>query len=71
MGSRAIEKIAVADPTQKLKTLQLKVNSAIENSGKNWRSTWNRQNKISTIQIDLPTEGYAGQSAVLEFTSQK
>jgi chondroitin AC lyase len=71
MGVNSIERIAVSDPTQKLKSLQLTVNTPIENSGKNWRSTWNSQSKWSTIQVDLPTEGYAGQSAVLEFAARR
>jgi chondroitin AC lyase len=71
MGVNSIERIAVSDPTQKLKSLQLKVTAPIENSGKNWKSTWNSESKISTIQVDLPTEGYAGQSAVLEFAAKR
>ncbi|MCW3080169.1 polysaccharide lyase family 8 super-sandwich domain-containing protein [Segetibacter sp.] len=71
MGTNSIERIAVSDPTAKLATLQLKVTTPIENSGKNWRSTWNSQSKVSTIVIDLPTEGYAGQSAVLEFAARR
>lgn len=71
MGSISIERIAVADPTQKLKSLQLKVTTPIEASGTNWRSAWNSQSKLSTIQVDLPTEGYAGQSAVLQFSAKR
>jgi len=71
MGVNSIERMAVSDPTQKLKSLQLKVTLPIEASGTNWRSGYNSQSKVSTIQIDLPTEGYAGQSAVLEFAARR
>ncbi|MCW3106188.1 MAG: chondroitin lyase, partial [Segetibacter sp.] len=70
MANNAIEKIAVSDPTQKLKSLQLKVTAPIQASGNNWKSGWNKERKVSTIQVDLPTEGYAGQSVVLQITGK-
>ncbi|MEJ7674432.1 MAG: polysaccharide lyase family 8 super-sandwich domain-containing protein [Chitinophagaceae bacterium] len=70
MGSKGIEKIAVSDPTQKLKSLQLKVTAPIQASGNNWRSNWSNEGKASTIQVDLPTEGYAGQSVVMQLTGK-
>ncbi|MBA4139384.1 MAG: chondroitin lyase [Segetibacter sp.] len=68
MGSKGIEKIAVSDPTQKLKSLQLKVNVPVEASGNNWKSDWNKESKVTTIHVDLPTEGYAGQSVLMQLT---
>ena len=71
MGVNSIERLAVADPTEKLKTLQFRVTAPIENSGKNWKSSWNSQTKESTIEVDLPTEGYAGQSVVIDFSAKR
>ncbi|HSU52214.1 MAG TPA: polysaccharide lyase family 8 super-sandwich domain-containing protein, partial [Segetibacter sp.] len=71
MGVNSIERLAVADPTEKLKTLQFRVTAPIENSGKNWKSSWNSQTKESTIEVDLPTEGYAGQSVVVDFSAKR
>ena len=70
-GVNSIERLAVADPTEKLKTLQFRVTAPIENSGKNWNSSWNSQTKESTIEVDLPTEGYAGQSVVVDFSAKR
>jgi len=65
MGAKGIEKIAVSDPTQKLKSIQLKVTTPVTGSGNNWSATWDKENKVSVIQIDLPAGGNAGKSAVL------
>ena len=61
-----IEKLVVSDPTQKLKSLQLNTTARFESSGKNWQSVWNNQKNLSIIRVDLPTEGYAGQSVIIE-----
>ena len=61
-----IEKIAVSDPTEKLKSLKLQVTIPVNMSGNNVRSSWSKENKISDIEIDLPAEGYAGKSVVIE-----
>ena len=70
-NGKRIEKIAASDPTQKLKSLQLSVNLLIEAKGNHWQSTWNKEKKTSIITIDLPTEGYAGQSVVLNLNNKK
>ncbi|MEX2232155.1 MAG: hypothetical protein WD824_08345 [Cyclobacteriaceae bacterium] len=66
MIEKGIEKIAVSDPTHKLDTLQLKITAPIEGSGAQWTSTWDKNEKISVLDIALPKEGYAGQSVVLD-----
>ncbi|MBD0286250.1 MAG: chondroitin lyase [Flavisolibacter sp.] len=71
MDGKKIEKIAVSDPTQKLNSLQLKINVTVTGSGNNWRATWDKQNKWSTIQVDLPKEGEAGKSVVLNISGKK
>ncbi|MBC7829502.1 MAG: chondroitin lyase [Chitinophagaceae bacterium] len=65
-NGKRIEKITVSDPTRKLKSLQLMVSAKIESSGDHWRSKWSKEKKASVIEIDLPADGFAGQSVVLE-----
>jgi chondroitin AC lyase len=50
MNGKSIKKITVADPTQKLSSLQLTVK---------------RGKKIKEIKVDLPSEAYAGQSKII------
>lgn len=69
-NGKSIEEIAVSDPTQKLKSLQLSVNMPYEGSGDQWQSAWDKEKKNSIIHIDLPTGGYAGQSVVLKRNSK-
>lgn len=64
-NGRRIEQIVVSDPSRKLNTLQLKTTAAVKGSGSHWRSSWNKKENASVIDIDLPKEGYAGQSVVL------
>ena len=61
-----IEKIVVSDPTQKLASLQLNTTARFESSGKNWKSIWDKEKNSSVIHVDLPTEGNAGQSVIIE-----
>lgn len=65
-AGKTIKKIAVSEPTQKLKTVQLQVNAPVNFSGTNFRSAWNKDSKLSDIEIDLPAEGNAGKTVVLE-----
>lgn len=67
INGNSIEKMAVSDPARKLKLLEITVNAQVEAAGNHWRSNWNKEKKSSVIQIDLPTEGYAGKSVILEF----
>ena len=66
MAGNAIAKIAVSDPTEKLKTLRFEISTPINLSGDNVRSSWNKDSKSSNIDVDLPVEGYAGKSVVME-----
>lgn len=63
---KQVSQIVVSDPTQKLKSLQVFLNVRIEAEGNQWKSAWNKEKNISTVTIDLPQGGYAGQSVVLE-----
>lgn len=65
-NGKNIEKLVASDPTRKLQSIQLIVNTPFKSSGAQWRSTWNEGKKSSVLDISLPTEGFAGQSVVLE-----
>ena len=67
-NEKSIEQIAVSDPTQKLTTVQVRTSAVIEGSGDTWQSTYNKKEKESVIDITLPSDGYAGQSTVLNLT---
>jgi len=67
LKGNSIEEMTVSDPTQKLTSLEISVNTKVEGIGNHWRSVWDKANKNSVIQIDLPTEGFAGDSVVLKF----
>jgi chondroitin AC lyase len=71
MAGNLIKKIAVSDPTQKMKTIQLQVTAPVNAAGKSWRSIWNNESKSSTIDVDLPTEGLAGKSVVMDMGNKK
>jgi chondroitin AC lyase len=71
MTGNMIEKISVSDPTEKLKSLQLQTTVPIQASGNKWQASWDKANKLSTIEVDLPTEGLAGKSVVMEMTDKK
>lgn len=64
-NGKSIDQIAVVDPTQKLSMIQVKTSAVIESSGDGWQGTWDKKEKESTLDIELPTAGYAGQSVVL------
>lgn len=65
-GKQGIEKIAVSDPSRKLKSLNLEVTGKFEGTRDNWQATWRKKNRSSTIMVSLPTAGMAGKSVVLE-----
>jgi chondroitin AC lyase len=66
MYGRLIDRLSVADPTHKLRTLKVDISVKVEGSGSNWQSHWNADSKVTTINVDLPTEGMAGQSVVMQ-----
>ena len=65
---KGIQTLAVSDPSRKQTTLQLKTSALLEGEGENWRATWDKKEKESTVEIDLPQDGYAGQSVVLNIS---
>lgn len=66
-GPFNFKKITVSDPTHKLSTLQLTIGVIrFEGSGNNWKAEWDANKKATIITIDLPKEGYAGKSVVIE-----
>jgi chondroitin AC lyase len=66
-NGKGIEGIAVSDPTHKLTSVRLRTSVLIEGSGEGWRATWNKKGKESTLDIQLPQQGYAGESVVIDF----
>jgi chondroitin AC lyase len=59
-----ITAIAVSDPTQKLKTIELKISGKFKIQDPKVQSR--SENNITTLNIELPSEGYAGKSVVLK-----
>jgi chondroitin AC lyase len=66
MAGNAMEKIAVSDPTQKLTSLELQVSIPVDVSGENYRSSWNKDSKLTKIEVDLPAGGNAGKTVIME-----
>jgi chondroitin AC lyase len=62
-AGNTVEEIAVADPTEKLQSLQLKANVALPYTDKDGKATWNNDQKI--LQVALPKGAYAGSTVVL------
>ena len=67
-NDKGIEQITVSDPTHKLTALRLRISGMIEGAGENWESTYNKKEKESLMDIVLPSDGYAGQSVVINLT---
>lgn len=65
LKGNSIGKITVSDPTHKLKSLELSVNSKFNAAGVNWRVAWDKDKKVSVVSIDLPVGDEAGNSVVL------
>ena len=65
MNGKKVTKISVVDPTHKLSSLKLTLNAKLEGSGLKWSIAQQGSNSVITVQ--LPTEGYAGQTVVMEF----
>jgi chondroitin AC lyase len=66
MANSKIQKISVADPTRKLDDHILNITGRFEGSGKDWKSTWNKKDRISEIVVQLPQDGLAGKSVVMQ-----
>lgn len=63
-GSR-INRLTVADPARKHPVLNLRINRQLETSDTHWTSRWDQAKNETRISIDLPKNGYAGQSRTL------
>jgi chondroitin AC lyase len=62
-----ITRMTVSDPTAKLKEIVVRVTGRYAGEGDTWAWTWNPAEKISTLRIQLPVDGLAGQSKVVKF----
>jgi chondroitin AC lyase len=71
IAGNALQRMAVSAPTQKLKSLQFQITTPLNASGNNWRSVWNKESKSSAIDIDLPQDGNAGKSVIIEIRGKK
>lgn len=65
LNGESIEALAVSDPSRKLSHVRLTTTALVDGSGPGWKSTWDKKEKISIIDVDLPVEGYAGKSVVI------
>jgi chondroitin AC lyase len=66
MTGNALARIAVSDPTEKLASVQLQVTAQVSISETGVRSIWDKARKLSTLDVDLPSQGYAGKSVVID-----
>lgn len=63
---KQIDKIAVSDPNRSLNAVQLTVNTKVRDAGDKWKTRWQGEEQLSLIQINLPQDGHAGKSVVLD-----
>jgi chondroitin AC lyase len=64
-GSGGAE-VSVADPSRKLGKILFSVNYRVEKKGQNFTAVWNEAKGVSEIFVDLPQDGYAGQSVTVK-----
>jgi chondroitin AC lyase len=69
-GGDKIKTITVSDPTGKLKKVTIQVNSKLTGSSASWQTSWDTSRQLSTINFNLPEEGFAGQSIVAHVVSE-
>jgi chondroitin AC lyase len=63
MSGKSVKKLTIADPTRKLESFRLKINSKMEGRGGPFTIAWNESGGYSDVQIELPSaEGYSGKS---------
>jgi chondroitin AC lyase len=63
MSGKSVKKLTIADPTRKLESFRLKINSKMEGRGGPFTIAWNESGGYSDVQIELPSaEGYVGKS---------
>ncbi len=61
-----LKEISVADPSRKLKSVEIQINRKIE-EGDDYEITWDEIEGYTTMTIDLPQDDFAGQSVVIEW----
>jgi hypothetical protein len=61
-----IERITVSDPNRKLSALLLRLSKKFEIKGENFKSRWMAEEGFTEFIIDLPQEGFSGQSVSVE-----
>jgi len=66
-GSGSIRQITVADPTQKLTSIQLSLPAKLHGHGDHFTTTWNEDTQTSDLTIHLPQGPEAGRSVVVKF----
>jgi chondroitin AC lyase len=62
-----IKTISVSDPTRKLGKIHLIVSVRLAGKGDNYKASWNEQENVTEISIDLPRDIYAGKSVTIDF----
>lgn len=67
INGKQVEEITVSDPSRKLAALRLEISTPIEGKGPQWKAWWDQQKKEGVIDVNLPRDGYAGQSVVMSF----
>lgn len=68
---QAVEEITVSDPTRKLTAIRLSTSGHAEGAGNGWRAAWSNEEKQSIIKIEMPREGLAGKSVVMDLRGKK
>ena len=65
MNSGHISEISVADPNRELGRFHLSVSTKIEKSGPYFYTSWNENNGLTDVTIELPKENHAGDSVTI------
>jgi hypothetical protein len=62
-----LKEITVADPSRKLRSIQLSVSCRIIETGDDFKAVWNKQGAYSEISVDLSQNVQAGKSVTVAF----
>lgn len=62
-----IKEITVADPSRKLGRMHLRINQALRTNNQHCTATWNTATAQTSLEIELPQNGYEGSSAIIAF----
>lgn len=65
MRNRQITEISVADPNRELGRYHLSVSTKIEKSGPDFYTSWNENNGLTDVTVELPKENHAGDSVTI------